>query len=81
MGLSSPSHLVPTSLCDLGGVASEPPVLGHDHEDVVLGVSARETPASARRAQRAQGIISDGQIRGLLLGMGTSEAGPAALVP
>lgn len=48
---------------------------------LMLGVSAPETPASAWRAQRAQGIISDGQIRGLALGVGTSEARSAALVP
>lgn len=48
---------------------------------LMLGVSARETPASAWRAQRAQGIISDGQSRGLALGVGTSEARSAALVP
>lgn len=47
----------------------------------MLGVSARETPASVGRAQRAQGIISGGWSRGLALGMGTSEAGAAALVP
>lgn len=47
----------------------------------MLGVSAPETPASAWRAQREQGIISDGQIRGLALGVGTSEARSNALVP
>lgn len=47
----------------------------------MLGVSAPETPASAWRAQRAQGIISDGQSRGLALGVGTSEARFTGLVP
>lgn len=47
----------------------------------MLGVSASETPASAWRARRAQGIISDGQSRGLALGVGLSEARSAVLVP
>lgn len=82
MGLASPSHLVPTSLCDLGRVTTEPPVPGHDpEEDVDVGSCRLGRFLRQPGRLRAHGIISDRRSPGLTLSMGTSEARPLLLFP